>query len=83
MPVIDYPVHPHGVRNTDCRYGCWNRPYRFKEMVVSQEHGSAFPFRMSHECRYDLSNTDSGCKDCKHADVGHKYVIREEAQSAR
>ena len=83
MPVIDYPVHPHGIRDADYRYGCWNRPDKFKETVESTEFGVVFPFRMSHECRYDRSNTDSGCSDCKHADSGHKYVSREEAQGAR
>lgn len=81
MPVADYPVHPHGIRNADYRYGCWNRPDRFKEVVTNGVE--SWPFRMSHECRYDMSNTDTGCKDCKHADTGHKYVTEQEAQIAR
>ena len=82
MPVIDYPVHPHGIRDGNYRYGCWNRPDRFLDTVTSDK-GDTFPFRMSHECRYDLSNTDNGCTDCKHASVGYKYVKRDEAKNAR
>lgn len=82
MPVVDYPVHPHGIRNADYRYGCWNRPDRFLE-TCSSSHGDTWQFRMSNECRYDMSNTDNGCRDCKHALTGYKYVIRDEAQNAR
>ena len=90
MPVIDHPVHPHGIRNADYRYGCHNRPH-FHEVIEVQDgwHDDGtrrtvkILFRMSTECRYDMSITDSGCKDCKHADTGHRYVKDQAAKGAR
>jgi hypothetical protein len=83
MPVIDHPVHEHGIRDSEHRYGCHNRPARFVETVHSGNMQTSWPFRMSHECRYDRSNTDSACAGCKYANIGHKYVTRDEAVNAR
>lgn len=84
MPVIEHPVHEHGIRNADYRYGCHNRgPY--KETLVVQDgwengtrHGVIIPFRMSRACRYDRSLSDSGCAGCYHSGSGERYVEEQE-----
>ena len=83
MPVIDHPVHQHGVRDAEHRYGCFNRK-PFKERVVIETWRGlvTWPFRMSMECRYDRSLTDSACAGCKHAGSGESYVAEQEAKGA-
>ncbi|MEN9923933.1 MAG: hypothetical protein RL268_59 [Pseudomonadota bacterium] len=76
MPVIDHPVHAHGVRDAEQRYGCHNRP-AFKE-IVAINSWSYWPFRMSRECRYDRSLSDSACAGCCHAGSGERYVAEQE-----
>ena len=81
MPVIEHPVHEHGVRDAEHRYGCWNRPDRFKKSYWAP-HRRTFPdgsfelvsvrvpFVMSHDCRYDGKNGKAGddpyCEGCRH-----------------
>lgn len=56
------------------KYGCHNRK-PFKQFLKVQDgwHESGnrkmktIPFRMSHECEYDLKTTDERCKDCGHS----------------
>lgn len=79
MPVVDHPVHEHGVRSADAhRYGCHNRP-AFQGICVSS-HGDTWPNRFSRECRYDRSLTDKACAGCKHAGSGEAYIAEQEAR---
>jgi hypothetical protein len=87
MPVADHPVHEHGVRDMEHRYGCHNRP-PFKEIVkLSDWRGWSgpvtWPFRMSRECRYDRSLDDNACAGCIHAGSGERYVIEQEKRGAK
>lgn len=79
MPVVDHPVHKHGVRDVEHRYGCWNRA-PFKEIVKSGDH--SWPFRMSRECRYDRSLDDRACAGCIYAGSGERYVNEQITQGA-
>ena len=80
MPVIEHQVHEHGVRDADYRYGCHNRA-PFLDRVEMQDgwhvEGTrkvvAVPFRMSGECRYDRSLSDSACAGCMHAGSGERH----------
>ena len=81
MPVIEHPTHPHGVRDAEYRYGCFNRaPFRERlEMqdgwnVEGTRETVVMPFRMSRECRYDRSLYDSACAGCMHAGSGEAYI---------
>lgn len=81
MPVIDHPVHPSTQISQDHRYGCWNRPLKFKPFYWAPERrtfpdGSfemmpvRIPFRMSHTCHHDgieaMGVDDPACEGCKH-----------------
>lgn len=83
MPVVDHPIHQHGVRDADHRYGCWGRA-PFKEWVESSSKfdASHWPFRMSRECRYDRSLTDSACAGCLHAGSGERYIQEQDQRGA-
>ena len=88
MPVIEHPVHEHGVRDAEHRYGCHNRP-PFRETVKVDDGGmvggfvtAAWPHRMSRECRYDRSLSDSACAGCCHAGSGERYVAEQQAKGA-
>ena len=81
MPVIEHPVHEHGVRDAEHRYGCWNRA-PFREICTSS-HGDAWPFRMSRQCRHASSLSDSACSGCMHAGSGEAYVQSQEDMGAR
>ena len=83
MPVVDHPVHEHGVRDAEHRYGCWNRA-PFKEIVRSSGPRGvvSWPFRMSRECRFDRSLSDSACAGCCHAGSGERYVAEQTANGA-
>ena len=84
MPVIEHPVHQHGVRDADHRYGCFNRkPFKAYTVVRDGYWSDGYemtakahqmPFRMSCECRYDRSLSDSACAGCTHAGLGEQYV---------
>ena len=79
MPVVDHPVHKHGVRDVEHRYGCHNRA-PFKEVVTSAE--TSWSFRMSRECRYDRSLDDRSCAGCIYAGSGERYVKEQETKGA-
>jgi len=81
MPVIEHAVHPRTQIKENHRYGCWNRPDRFKKSYWAP-HRRIFPdgsfelvsvrvpFVMSHDCRYDGKNGKAGddpyCEGCRH-----------------
>lgn len=71
MPVADHPIHPHGIRDAEHRYGCHNRA-PFKEVVTNGVE--SWPFRMSRECRYDRSLDDGACAGCMHAGSGDRHI---------
>lgn len=75
MPVVNHPTHEHGIRDADHRYGCFNRK-PFKKTVVVEDWQGVYrwPFRMSMECRYDKSLSDTRCSGCKHAGSGEAYT---------
>lgn len=83
MPVVDHPVHTHGVRDAEHRYGCWGRA-PFKETVIAEGwRGSAsWPHRFSRECRYDRSLSDSACAGCCHAGSGERYIQEQDQRGA-
>lgn len=60
--------------NCDClhRYGCWNL-----------QREAPADFRMSWECRYDMSHVDDRCYGCHEAGNGRKYdaAVRQERQA--
>lgn len=80
MPVIDHPVHQHGVRDAEHRYGCFNRP-PFRDVVTVEGWRGvvSWPNRFSRECRYDRSLSDSACAGCHRAGSGEAYVAAQEA----
>lgn len=83
MPVIEHPVHQHGVRDAEHRYGCWNRaPFKERVWLDHWRGQVAFLFRMSRECRYDRSLDDSACAGCRHAGSGERYVAEQSAKGA-
>lgn len=81
MPVIEHDVHPSTKIGPEHRYGCWNRPDRFKGHYVAPDR-RYFPdgrfdtvavgvaFQMSHDCRFDGKNGKEGddphCAGCRH-----------------
>ena len=89
MPVIEHPVHQHGVRDADYRYGCHNR-VAFLDRVEMQDGWNvegtrkvvAVPFRMSGECRYDRSLSDSACFGCHRAGSGERYISEQNNKGA-
>ena len=89
MPVIEHPVHEHGVRDAEHRYGCWNRAPCKEAFVVQDGWRSegyrrtvTLLFRMSRECRYDRSLSDSACAGCRHAGSGERYVAEQQSRGA-
>lgn len=80
MPVIEHPIHQHGIRDAEHRYGCHNRA-PFRETVEVQDGWNAdgtrrtveMTFRMARECRYDRSLDDSACAGCMHAGSGERH----------
>ena len=84
MPVVDHPVHEHGVRDAEHRYGCWNRaPFKEAVTVETWRGPVSWPHRFSRECRYDRSLSDSACAGCCHAGSGEKYVQSQGENGAR
>ena len=83
MPVVEHPVHEHGVRDAEYRYGCWNRaPFKESVWLYGWKGSVSFPFRMSRECRYDRSLDDGACAGCRHAGSGERYVAEQAAKGA-
>lgn len=76
MPVADHEVKDRNKIGADFRYGCNNRP-AFKPHYYAPErayyaHGTFKPgqvkvaYTMSRSCQFDMSDTDPGCRGCKH-----------------
>lgn len=95
MPVIDHGQHDSTKKDSQAhRYGCWNRPDEFEPYTIVQDGWRVFgadliprraeiEFRMSHECRYDRSETDPACAGCKHIGSGAAYIRRQEEGGAK
>lgn len=64
MPVADHPIHPHGVRDAEHRYGCHNRPPHLDTYTNGKV---TWPNVFTRDCRYDRSLDDSACAGCIHA----------------
>lgn len=73
MPVPDHPTHAKTQQPAGRKYGCWGRP-RSPDFVNFGPALGLWPFRMSQECRYDMSLTDPGCTDCPHQGSGEAYA---------
>jgi len=85
MPVLDHDTHPSTVDNGR-PYGCHNRqPFAaghwardgFADYMDDRDTGldarvkiTYIPHRMSTECRYDMSLSDSKCAGCPHQGSG-------------
>lgn len=85
MPVETHEVHEKVKVGDDFRYGCWNRPGKFNYTYqaparIYADDGSfevssvEVRFANSHNCRYDLSLSDSACKGCTHRGSGEIYA---------
>lgn len=74
-PVEDHEVHSRVKRGSDHRYGCHNRPRPAQGAWVAsaKAYGGGHKFRMSSECRYDQSLSDTRCCGCKHRGSGEAY----------
>ncbi len=64
MPVADHPVHPHGVRDSEHRYSCHNRPPHRETYTNGLV---TWPNVFTRDCRYDRALDDSACAGCIHA----------------
>jgi hypothetical protein len=64
MPVADHPIHPHGVRDADYRYGCYNRA-PFRETCTNGT--VTWPHVFTRDCQYDRALDDGACAGCMHA----------------
>ena len=82
MPVVEVKVRPSSSVGPEHRYGCFNRP-PYRKTVEHSQGGASWPFRMSHECRYDRSLSDRFCQGCKHAGSGEKYIAEQNAKGAK
>lgn len=99
MPVIDHGQHGSTAKESAThRYGCWNRPVLFEPVMWLQDgwlpaviDGEPtrlsrmidVEFRMSDSCRYDRSESDPACSDCKHLGAGARYTAEQEAKGAK
>jgi hypothetical protein len=77
MPVDDHPIHPSTQKGADFRYGCWNgnrnfmgypAPDRKLNLLTGNYDYVAvwIDYKLSKECRYDLSDKDRNCEGCTH-----------------
>lgn len=82
MPVVEVNVRLSSSVGSEHRYGCFNRP-AYRETVEHSQGGTSWPFRMSHECRYDRSTKDSACAGCCHAGNGERYIAEQNAKGAK
>lgn len=75
MPVADHATHPKTIMAPDHKYQCHNRPHQFRPVCHgSDAYGTQlWPFRNSHECRYDMSLQDKCCTGCQHQGSGEAY----------
>lgn len=74
MAVLTHEVHDKVRIEHDKPYGCHNHQDR-SEGYLGSTWGTAkfIEFRMSKECRYDMSLTDPRCENCKHRGSGEEY----------
>lgn len=86
MPVIDHETHELTKRTKGHVYGCHNKPRPVQDTPVqhSKAYGGSHPYRMSVECRFDMSLSDPHCTGCKWRGSGEDYSnsVREVANPA-
>ena len=82
-PVEDHEVHEKVKINTNTPYGCFN-VLRNSEGYIGSPWGSAkfVKFRMSRECRYDMSLIDPRCESCNYRGSGEAYSAKVRANGA-
>jgi hypothetical protein len=86
MPGLDHPVHEKTRVGDDFRYGCHNRGKYAAGYFAPDGYTPAYagatqmhvqmrfvPHVLSTDCRFDLSQTDPACRDCKHRGKGAEY----------
>lgn len=86
MPVDEQYDVAHEKNKIDdaSKYGCFNRTrfedYYFTLTRVYNDDGTFYmkqepiEYRMSRECRYDMSTQDVRCTDCVHRGTGEAYA---------
>lgn len=90
MAVLTHEVHekvriehnkPYGCNGFDKRsHGYWvqERSYRRDGTYVLRD--KFMEYRMSHECRYDMSLSDPRCENCENRGSGEAYSEMVRAQ---
>lgn len=83
MAVLTHEVHEKVKIALNKPYGCNGFEKRVEGYWVQersyQSNGTwvlldkFIPYRMSKECRYDMSLTDPRCENCKNRGSGEKY----------
>lgn len=85
MPVEDHAVHEMTRFDDTKRYGCHNRgAYAGAYMAHpwAATGGKWAEYRMSRECRFDMSLRDPWCEGCKHRGSGEAYDAKVRAAAA-
>lgn len=95
MPVEDHAVHSKVKEKAGTKYGCFNHPpfmgsyYAPNRFAGSDGYKPIFRFeavkvlfRMSMECRYDMSLKDVKCEGCEHRGSGEAYDAKVRAKGA-
>ncbi len=82
MPGLDHEVHHLTKQGDDARYGCngesqrkdfyWARNVN-RRLMPPLDVWIMVDDKMSRECRYDLSLSDSKCTDCPRRGSGEDY----------
>jgi len=83
MAVLTHEVHEKVKIDINKPYGCHGFGNRYKGYLVQERsyrndgtyvlRDKFIEYRMSHECRYDMSLTDPRCENCKNRGSGEAY----------
>ena len=92
MPVLEHDVHEKVRIDTAHRYGCHSRiGYSGGYYAPDRRYYGTGGFdvvsalvenRMSKECRYDMSLSDTSCEGCPHRGSGEAYDKRIRSQGS-
>lgn len=76
MAVLEHEVHEKVKIDSSFRYGCHNREKYFDTFVAhpwAATGGHEQEYRMSRDCRFDMSLRDPACDGCEHRGSGERY----------
>ena len=83
MAVLEHEVHEKVRIELNKPYGCngfgnrskgyWVQERQYKSDKTYVIRDKFIEYRMSHECRYDMSLNDPRCENCKHRGSGERY----------